>query len=100
MALAVAILLAVFVLDPPWSFLVVGAGAAVEVAESGLLIRWSRRRQAAVGAETLVGRTAVVLDERHVRIDGERWGAEGLEGRLPGDEVTVIALEGLTLVVS
>ena len=100
MALAVAILLAVFVLDAPWSFLAVGAGAAVELAESGLLIRWSRRRQAAVGAEALLGRQAVVLDERHVRIDGERWRAEGLEGREPGDEVTVIAVEGLTLVVS
>jgi len=100
MALAVAILLAVFVLDAPWSFLAVGAGAAVELAESGFLIRWSRRREAVVGAEALVGREAIVVDERHVRIDGERWRAEGLEGRLPGDEVTVIAVEGLTLVVS
>ena len=100
MALAVAILLAVFVLDAPWSVVAVGAGAAVELAESGFLIRWSRRRQAAVGVETLVGREAVVLDEHHVRIDGERWRAEGLEGRPPGDEVTVIAVDGLTLVVS
>ena len=99
MALAVAILLAVFVLDAPWSFLAVGAGATIELAESGLLIRWSRRRQAAVGVEALVGREAVVADERHVRIDGERWRAEGLEGRLPGEAVTVIAVDGLTLVV-
>ena len=100
MALAVAILLAVFVLDAPWSFAVVGAGAAVELAESGFLIRWSRRRQAAVGAEALVGREAVVADERHVRIDGERWRAEGLEGRQPGETVTVLAVDGLTLTVS
>jgi membrane protein implicated in regulation of membrane protease activity len=99
MALTVGILLAVFVLDAPWSFAAVGAGAAVELAESGFLIRWSRRRRAAVGVETLVGREAVVLDGLHVRIDGERWRAEGLAGRSPGEAVTVLAVDGLTLVV-
>jgi membrane protein implicated in regulation of membrane protease activity len=98
-ALAVAVLLAVFVLDAPWSYAVVAGGAAIEVAESAALILWSRRRRAAVGVEALVGVQAVVADERHVRVNGELWRAEGLEGRVPGDPVTVLAVEGLTLVV-
>jgi membrane protein implicated in regulation of membrane protease activity len=99
MALGVAILLAVFVLPSPWGYAAVAAGAAVELAESALLIRWSRRRRAAVGVETLVGAEAVVVDERHVRVGGELWRAQGLEGRAPGETVTVLRVDGLTLVV-
>jgi membrane protein implicated in regulation of membrane protease activity len=99
MALVVAILLAVFVLEPPWGVAAVGAGAAVELAESALLIRWSRRRRAAVGVEALVGEEAVVVDGVYVRVGGELWRARGLEGRDPGDVVRVRAVDGLELEV-
>ena len=55
-----SILLAIFVLEEPWTWVAVAAGATFELAETGLLIWWSKRRHVAVGTETLVGRRAVV----------------------------------------
>lgn len=103
MALAVAILLAVFVLDEPWSWLAVALGATFELAETGFLVWWSKRRRVAVGAETLVGRRAVVsadcMPEGQVRIAGEIWRARCAAGAGAGDEVVVLEVDGLTLVV-
>jgi membrane protein implicated in regulation of membrane protease activity len=101
MGLVVAILLALFVLDPPWNWIAVGAGATWELAETVVLVRWSQRRRAAVGAETLIGRRATVVAEcmpdGQVRVAGELWGARCRAGASPGDEVVVLAIEGLTL---
>lgn len=97
MTLVVAILLAVFVLEPPWGVAAVGAGAVIELVESALLIRWSRRRRVSVGVETLVGEEAVVVDGSYVRVGGELWRARGLEGRAPGERVRVRAVDGLEL---
>jgi len=103
MALAVAILLAVFVLEAPWTWLVVGLGATIELAETGGLTWWSKRRRAEVGAETLLGRRAVVSADcmpiGQVRVAGELWQARCAEGAGVGDEVVIRAIEGLTLVV-
>jgi membrane-bound serine protease (ClpP class) len=75
----------------------------LELAEAALLISWSKRRQAVVGAETLIGRNALVAAEckpvGQVRIGGELWQARCEPGAEIGDEVVVIALDGLTLVV-
>ena len=60
MGFVVAVLLAIFVLDSPWNWVAVGTGAAWELAETVVLIRWSQRRSAAVGTEALLGRKAVV----------------------------------------
>jgi membrane protein implicated in regulation of membrane protease activity len=101
--LAVALLLAIFVLDEPWSWVAVGVGGAWEVAETVLLVRWSQRRQAAVGVEALVGRRAVVaadcMPEGQVRVAGELWHASCRAGAAAGDEVIVREVDGLTLVV-
>lgn len=103
MALAVAILLAVFWLDAPWDWIVVGAGAALELTETGFLIWWSKRRRAVVGAEALVGRRAVVaadcMPDGQVRVAGELWGARCEAGAGVGDEVVVREIDGLGLVV-
>ena len=103
MALVVAILLAVFVLDPPWEWAVVGAGVAIEAAEAVLLVRWSKRRSAAVGVSTLVGRHALVVSDcmpdGQVRVAGELWRATCRAGAAAGDEVTILAVDGLTLEV-
>jgi membrane-bound serine protease (ClpP class) len=103
MLLVVAILLAIFVFEEPWTWIVVLAGAAFELAEAALLISWSKRRQAVVGAETLIGRSALVAakckPDGQVRIGGELWQARCEPGAEIGDEVVVIALDGLTLVV-
>ena len=103
MALVVAILLAVFWLDSPWQEAAIVAGAALELTETGLLIWWSKRRRATVGAETLVGRRAVVatpcMPHGQVRVAGELWRARCDAGAGVGDEVVVRALDGLTLEV-
>jgi membrane-bound serine protease (ClpP class) len=103
MGLLVGLLLALFVLDEPWSWLAVAVGGLWEIAETVLLIRWSQRRRAVVGAEALVGRRAVVavdcMPEGQVRVAGELWRARCEGGASVGDEVVVREVDGLTLVV-
>jgi membrane-bound serine protease (ClpP class) len=103
MLLVLAILLAILVLEEPWTWVVVLGGAAFELGEAALLIWWSKRRKAVVGAETLIGRTAVVAADcmpvGQVKIGGELWQARCGPGAEIGDEVVVTALDGLTLVV-
>ena len=103
MGLVVALLLAILVLDEPWSWVVVGAGAAWEVAETVLIVRWSQRRRSVVGTEALVGRVGVVagdcMPEGQVRVAGELWRARCAGGAAAGDEVVIREVDGLTLVV-
>ena len=103
MGLLVGLLLALFVLDEPWSWVAVTLGAGWEIAEAILLVRWSQRRRAVVGAEALVGRRAVVaadcMPEGQVRVAGELWRARCAAGAAAGDEVVVREVDGLTLVV-
>ncbi len=65
--------------------------------------RWSKRRRAVVGAETLVGRRAVVVrplaPRGQVRLDGELWEARAPGDVDPGVEVVVTGLDGLVLEV-
>lgn len=67
--------------------------------EAYLWWRWTHRRAPTVGIAALVGRTAVVTDEGWVRVAGELWRARGTEGARPGEQVTVEAVDGLTLLV-
>ncbi|MDQ5820661.1 MAG: hypothetical protein M3540_04390 [Actinomycetota bacterium] len=103
MALVGAILLAIFVLPPPWRLPVVLAGGGIEVAEAIFWIWLSKRRRPSVGVETLVGARAVVVTPcrplGQVRVQGELWQARCDEGADPGDDVMVDAVDGLTLVV-
>ncbi|MDP9303719.1 MAG: hypothetical protein M3O92_04345 [Actinomycetota bacterium] len=99
MLLLGAILLAIFVLPSPWGILAIVAGGLVDIAESLVLLRWSRRRRAVTGVEALVGRTAVVSTPRQVRVAGELWEARSDRVLVPGDEVVVHGVEGLTLLV-
>jgi membrane-bound ClpP family serine protease len=98
-----AVLLAIFVLPRPWGVVAMVVAGVIEVAESGALVWWTRRRKARVGIETLVGRTAVAMSEvassGQVRIDGEIWGARSDASVARGEEVVVTAVDGLTLVV-
>ena len=101
--LLLAILLAVFVLEEPWSWIVLVAGVTLELAETGLFVWWSKRRRSVVGADALVGRTAVVavdcMPEGQVRVAGELWRARCRGGAAAGDEVVVTAVRGLELEV-
>ena len=103
MGLVVALLVAVLVLDAPWSWVAVAIGAAWEIAETTLVVRWSQRRRSVVGAEALVGRVGVVagdcMPEGQVRVAGELWRAHCAGGAAAGDEVVIREVDGLTLVV-
>ncbi len=99
----VAVVLALTVLPSPWGVVAVAGAAAVDVVEIGFFARWSKRRRATVGAETLVGRTAVVVrplvPRGQVKLDGEVWEARAQDDVPPGVEVTVTAVDGLVLEV-
>ena len=101
MLLLIGLLLAIFVVDGSWAVAVVVAGGAAEVAESLLWIRWSQRRRAKVGAETLIGQTAKVVAPDLVQVKGELWRARSTAGEPLPEEGTVriLALEDLTLMV-
>lgn len=94
----IALLLAFFLLPSPFGWLVVLVAATVDLFETALFLRWSRRRRAVVGVETLVGRRGLVIrplqPRGQVRVDGEIWEAEGGELLAPGAEVVVTAVDG------
>jgi membrane-bound serine protease (ClpP class) len=93
------ILLAVFVVPWPWGIVTVAAGGLLDIGESLAFVKWSRRRRSPVGAEALVGQTAVVATATQVRVAGELWEARSDAPLRMGDQVVVRAVDGLTLVV-
>jgi membrane protein implicated in regulation of membrane protease activity len=98
-----SLLLAVFVLEEPWNWVAVGVGIVLEIGETLFFFWWSKRKKATVGAETLVGRKAVVSVEcrpyGQVKVAGEIWQARCDAGAAVGDDVFVRELDGLMLVV-
>ncbi len=54
----------------------------------------ARRAKPKTGAESLIGRTAEVREGGLVFLEGALWTAEGIEGRRPGDKVTVAEVLG------
>jgi membrane protein implicated in regulation of membrane protease activity len=100
MLLLGAILLAIFVLPSPWGLVAVVLGGLIDIGESIVLLRWSRRRRSVSGAEALIGQKAVVSTPTQVRVAGELWEARSDEDLLPGEEVEVTGIDGLTLRVS
>jgi len=79
------------------------AGRGPDLGETVFFWRWSRRRKARVGIETLVGRAAVAVSRvdpgGRVKLDGELWGARSETTIETGAAVVVRDVEGLTLVV-
>jgi membrane-bound serine protease (ClpP class) len=63
----------------------------------------SQRRAVVTGLEEMVGSPARVVDwdggDGRVRVHGEIWRARGPDGLLPGQEVRVVGIEGLTVEV-
>jgi membrane protein implicated in regulation of membrane protease activity len=87
----------------PWN--VVGATCAF-VIFLGELFVWNRRvrgQPKKVGAQNLIGQTATVVSpcrpNGQVRVGGELWAARCASGADPGDVVSVVALDGLTLII-
>jgi membrane-bound serine protease (ClpP class) len=89
------------------SWQVVG-GAALAAASSLMLLMWmlarSQRRPVVTGQEEMIGSRARVVDwqgqDGRVHVHGEVWRAHGPAGLLPGQEVKVKAIEGLTVEVT
>ena len=99
MLLLGAILLAIFVLPSPWGIVAVIAGGLIDIGESLVLLKWTRRRKSTVGVETLVGQRGVVSTLTQVRVAGELWEARSDRVLVPGEEVVGRGVEGLTLLV-
>jgi membrane-bound serine protease (ClpP class) len=103
MALAGAILLAIFVLSAPWGVVAILGGVGIEVGEAWFWIHFSRRRRAVTGAEGMIGRLAEVVEpcrpRGRVRVHGELWRARCEEGAEAGETVVVLGVHGLTLEV-
>jgi membrane-bound serine protease (ClpP class) len=101
--LLIALLLAVFVLPSPWGLVAVAVGAILEIAEATFFIWYSKRRQSAVGVDSLVGKKGVAIDalwpEGQVKIRGEIWKARCRGGCDPGAAVVVRRVDGLVLEV-
>jgi membrane-bound serine protease (ClpP class) len=103
MLIFLAVLL-LFLLPWPWNligFLVVIPLWILE------LFGWNRKvknRRKAVGAETLIGKQAVVMTDcrpkGQVRLEGEIWEARCDAGASVGDNVRVIGRDGLVLVIA
>lgn len=98
--LAVVLLL---LLPSPWNVVGFIVVLPIWVLE---LFGWNRtvkHRRKAVGAQTLIGKDAVVSTPcrpvGQVRLDGEIWEARCDAGASVGDRVRVIGRERLTLVV-
>ena len=98
-----AVVLAFTVIPSPWGAVAVAAALTIDVVETAVFVRWSKRRRVAVGAEALLGRTAVVVQpltpRGQVKLDGEIWEARASYAFVPGDEVVVTRVDGLVLEV-
>jgi membrane-bound serine protease (ClpP class) len=97
----IAVILALTVLPSPWGVVAVLSAAAVDVVEVTFFARWSKRRRATVGLETLIGDRATVVralaPRGQVRLHGELWEARAPEDVPPGAEVVVTGVDGLVL---
>jgi membrane protein implicated in regulation of membrane protease activity len=87
----------------PWNFIGFFASLVLFLGELAFWSRSMRGRRKAVGAETLIGAQAAVLEPcrpvGQVRVGGEIWQARSEAGADPGDTVSVVGLDGLTLLV-
>jgi membrane protein implicated in regulation of membrane protease activity len=100
--LAGAIVLVVLgIVEMPWAAVLIVGAATVDIGESLLLLRWSQRRRATVGAEALVGKRGVAVTDLwpqgQVKVNGELWNARSDGGVEAGAAVVVRAVDGLTL---
>jgi membrane protein implicated in regulation of membrane protease activity len=96
-ALLIGGTLAILFLDLPWSAIVIALLVGVELFEFRIW-RWALRQQPRAGTEGIVGERGILAARDRVQIRGTSYPARVLEGE-PGDEVTVEAAEGMTLVV-
>jgi membrane protein implicated in regulation of membrane protease activity len=98
---AIALLL---ILPAPWDFVGFGVAFALGLVEIFFWHRTVRGRKRVVGAQTLIGRQAVVVSAcrptGRVRIGAETWSAESEREAAAGAVVEIIGVRGLLLLVT
>ncbi|HWE81256.1 MAG TPA: NfeD family protein [Gaiellaceae bacterium] len=103
MLFVAALVVALLFLPTPWNVVLIVAAAGCEAAFWTFGIRYSRRRRAQVGVQTLVGRVGEAISalalEGQVKVDGEIWEARAAQVLKAGDAVRVMRVDGLTLEV-
>ena len=103
MILLTGILLAIFIIPDRWDVPVVIGFAVLEVTETLVTWRLSRRGAVKVGVETLIGAVGIAVTdckpEGTVRAHGEAWQARCESGVDAGQRVRVVGRDGLTLIV-
>ena len=96
-------LIALLLLGAPWGLVVLAGALSLEIGEYFAWKRFLRRYRVRSGPETLVGRTATVVDDidpvGRVRLDGEYWNARAQVPVSQGETVRITAIHGLTLEV-
>jgi membrane-bound serine protease (ClpP class) len=101
--LILALILALLLLSWPWNLVVVSLVGVCEVAVVWLAIRYTKRRRAQVGIETMIGTTAYVITaltpDGQVRVNGETWLARSEHAASVGKTVRITGVEGLILEV-
>jgi membrane-bound serine protease (ClpP class) len=101
--LILALILALIFLPLPWALLVIAVAAVLELCLWFFGIRYSKRRRAQVGVQTMIGGYGEALTalapEGQVKVDGEIWQARSPVEVRAGDSVRITAVKGLTLEV-
>jgi membrane-bound serine protease (ClpP class) len=99
--LLIAGLMVLLVVGTPWGLVAVAGALVLEVGEYFAWKRFLRRYRLRSGPETLIGRTATVVDDcdpiGRVRLDGEFWNARSDVPVHAGEVVRIKAIDGLTL---
>jgi len=101
--LLVAALIALLLLGLPWGLVALAVALVLEVGEYFAWKRFLRRYRLRSGPETLVGRTATVVDDceplGRVRLGAEYWKARARVPAKEGETVRITGIDELTLEV-
>jgi membrane-bound serine protease (ClpP class) len=101
--LLTGIALAIFVVPEAWRLPVILGSVLLEIVETTITWRLSRRGATKVGPETLIGALGRAITDCRptgtVRVHGEDWQAHCGVGVSAGGRVRVRGREGLTLLV-
>jgi len=101
--LILVLILALVFLPWPWALLVIALTAVLELCLWFFGIRYSKRRKAQVGVQTMIGTVGeamtVLAPNGQVKVDGEIWQAHAATEIRAGDPVRITGVNGLTLEV-
>ena len=90
---------------PFWAtLLLIAVLLAKDIAVAPYVLRGGLERKPEVGPESLIGKTAVVLEDLNpegiVKVEGELWRALCLNGKASrGDKVLIVGVRGTTVLV-